>query len=339
MDIKNKILAVLKPLSLRVLDFFKKKETATRTELTKMDEADIIIALLPLAIFGCLLFGLRAVLVVSVCIAVCLGADFLWDIIFKKERKGINFSAIITGLLLGLTLNSVLNVALCVLLSVVTIALMKTIFKDKPQFVAFPILVTRILLAVVFFGAFSHYVLPFVHTPVQWLPFDNLYIPSFSSYYYPAKYLFFGLHSGNIGETSVLLITVSGIYLMLRKLINPIIPLSFIATSFLLSLIFGEGLAVSLMGGGLFFAAMFMTLDYSFKTSPRYKKLLYGVACGLLTFVLRKLFKTESVLLAVLITDFVFFYVTQRNIKRTINFIKKPDFKKLLNKVKRVFSV
>ncbi len=319
------------------VSFLKEKDKIAKKDLRKSDLADIFIALLPAAIFGCLLFGLRAVLTLAVCIAACMGTDILWDIIFKKEKKGINYSIVITGLLLGLTLSSVLNAALSVLLCVLTVALIKTVFKNKPCCIAFPVLVTRVLIAVVFFKAFSHYVFPFMNTPAQSLPLNSMFV--LTSYAYPAKYLFFGLHSGNIGETSVLLIIVGGIYLMLRRLINPVIPLSFIITSFLLSLIFGESLTVSLMGSGLFFVAIFMTIDYSMKTAPRYKKILYGVVCGLLTFVLRLLFKTESVLLAVLIADFVFFYVTRRNIKRTVNFIKKPNFKRLLSKVKKVFSV
>ena len=337
MSILQKAIKIIKDYFFAGINFLRKTDLGTKQCLSAADSVDILVSLSPVTLFGCMLFGWRAVLTIVVCIVVCFGTDILWDVIFKKKRKGINYSIIVTGLLVGLTLSSVLNVIISALLSVLTVLLIKTVFKKNSQRVIAPVLIPRILLAIIFFGAFSYYVLPFVNTSSELLPIDNLYFCT--SYIQPAKYLFFGLHSGNIGETSVLLILIGGIYLMLRKIINPIIPISFILTVGMFSLIFGEIVSLSLLGGGLFFAAIFMTMDYGFKAAPRYKKYLYGVVCGILTFMLRRLFKTEAVLLAVLITDAVFFYFTRRNIKKVIRFIKEPDFSGLLKKVKKAFSV
>ena len=178
--------------------------------------------------------------------------------------------------------------------------------------------------------------LPFLNTR-HYLPIETFY--KSISFAGSAKMYFFGLHCGNIGETSVLLILVGGIYLCLRHIINPIIPVSFIITTAVISFAFGQNLSVSLLGSGLFFAAFFMTMGYNFMSVSRYKKILYGIVCGALTVLLRFIFKTEAVLLAVLIADFVFYCITRRNIKMFIKFVKKPDFKRVFKKMGKAFSV
>jgi len=333
MAVLNKIFEVLKAAFWKTVSFFTQKNKATKIILEKSDYADILIALLPAAVFGCLLFGLNAVLVLAVSVILSVGLDFLWDLIFRKEKNNISLSAVVSGLLLALSLSSSLNILLVIALNILAVFLRKTFFKQNPGNITTPLLLARVVFALIFLKAFSLYAFPFLNGENRILPIDKMFL--LCSYIEPAKHLFFGLRSGNIGETSVLLITVGGIYLMLRKIINPIIPVSFILTSAFISLIFGESLALSLMGGGLFFAVVFMTIGYSFKTTALYKKLLYGVCGGVLTFILRLIFITEGVLLAVLITDFAFFCFTRRNIKKAIKFIKNPNFEKLVNKFKK----
>ncbi len=333
----NRIFDIVKLVFGAIKDFFMKEDCATRTTLQKLDYADILISLLPLAIFGCLLFGLRAVLVLLLCVAILTGFDFLWNLIFKKEKAEINYSAVVVGLVLGLTLSSRLNIFLVILCALLTAALTKTVFKEKPLYVIFPLLIVRVLLGLIFFKAFDFYSFPFMNTVAQKLPLD--YIFTTASFIYPAKYLFFGLHSGNIGETSILLLLISGIYLTVRKTINPIIPVGFVLSLGALSLIFGQSISIALLGGSHFFVAIFLTMDYSFKTTPRYKKILYGIFCGVMTFIIRIIFHTEGALVAVLIANFIFIYLNRRNIKRGLKFIKNPDFKKLANKFKKLFWV
>ncbi len=333
MDIKEKCMALLSPL----IGFFTKEEKATRGELSKLDIAEIFMALLPSAVFGCLIFGLRALLVLVLSVALSFGLDFLWDIIYKKEQKGINYITVIYGLITGLILSSSLNILLVIAVNIIAFALRKTVFKNKKMGITPPIIAARVVLALVFFKAFSVYAIPFLGSTNGLLPLKGMFMDA--AYSYSAKYLFFGIHSGNIGETSVLLLGIGGIYLILRKIINPIIPISLIVTSTALSIIFGENITLSLLGSGIFFAAFFMTIHYSFTSSARYKKILYGAFCGVLTFLIRLILKSEGVYLAVLIADFVFLYLTKRNINRFIRFIKKPDFNKLLNSFKRLFSV
>lgn len=331
MDIRFKIFPFLKSIWSGFKSFFLKEEKATRTEFKGLDLADIFISLAPVAIFGCLLFGLRAVLVLLICVLIPVILDFLWELIFKKEKKGVNWSIALSGLILGLTVSSQLNIFLVIASSVLLWATSKFVFKGSSLQLVFSLLVVRVVMGAIFYNAFEIYNFPFMSTQAQMLPFD--YIFSATSFVYPAKYLFFGLHSGNIGETSVLLLLVGGIYLMLRKIINPIIPCGFLTSVAALSLIFGRSITISLLGGSLFFGIFIMAIDYSFITSPRYKKILFGIVCGILTFALREIFKAEAVGLAVLITYTAFLYINIKNIKFVFSFFKNLDYKGFVNKI------
>lgn len=334
-EIAKNAFETLKPFISPVVNFFTIQEAPTKTTLSKLDLAEILISLLPLAIFGSLIFGFKAVLILLISVIFSVGLDFLWGFIVKKEKR-IDYSTIIIGLLVGLTLSSRLNILLVIALNVILTLLRKTLFKNNGIRFTTCLLLSRFILEVVFYKAFTSYAMPFIGGAGR-LPVDSLFITY--SYVVPAKYLFFGIHSGNIGDTTVLLVLLGGMFLLLRGFINPIIPVSFILSSAFLSLIFGQDLTISLLGGGIFFAAFFLSIDYSFRTSSRIKKILYGVACAVLTFIMRAVLKTEGVYLAVLIADIIFIFVTRKNIKALIRFIKKPDFKLLLNKLKTAFSV
>ncbi len=336
MIILEKINSFIKKIYSIVKKFFTQENSLNKTSLEKVDLVDILISLLPAAIFGCLLFGWRAVLTILICVAASLLTDFLWNLIFKTNAKKLNFQVLVTSLVLSLSLSSMLNPIFTVLVAVCSVVLQKKFFSVKPMDIISPILISKALFLIVFFKFFNIYAFPFVSEVTKTIPFD--YLSGMYSYVFPAKYLFFGLHSGNIGETSVLMLLIGGIYLMLRKLINPVISITYILTTAILSFVFKQPVAISLMGTSLFFVAFFMTMDYGFKTTALYKKILYGISCGVLTFVLRFVFKTELAFLAVLLSNFIFAIITRQNIKSVINYIKQIDFKKLISKTHEMFG-
>ena len=335
MDIRFKISSFLKSFWCAFKGFFLKEEKATRLILGELDLADVFISLAPISIFGCLLFGLRAVVVLLVCTLIPVIFDFLWELIFRKEKRNINLTVALQGLILGLTVSSQLNIFLVIASSVLLWALSKFVIKDSPLKLVFAVLIVRVVLGAIFYNAFKVYNFPFLDTEAQMLPFD--YIFKATSFMPSAKYLFFGLHSGNIGETSVMLLLLGGIYLMLRKIINPIIPCGFLVSVSVLSLVFGRSITISLLGGSLFFGIFIMAIDYSFITDARYKKILFGVICGSLTFVLREIFKAEAVFLAILITYMVFLYINLKNIRTVFNFFKNLDYKGFISKIAAKF--
>lgn len=331
MEVLKNILLVLKMVLITVKNFFTKEDKAKRSSLSNFDIAEIALSLAPCAVFGCLLFGWRALIVLLVSSAVAIVADFLWDILFKKGYSGINYSQALTAAIIGLSISSITNIALVASISLLGVVLNKVFFKNRPSFIVTPTLISRIVVGLIFLKAFSLYAAPFVGTRIEFLPIQDLFITR--SFVLSAKYLFFGLHSGNIGETSILMLLIGGIYLILRKVINPIISVGFIVTVGVLSLIFHQSLSISLMGSGLFFTAIYLTMDYGFQTTPLYKKVLYGIFCGILTFVIRILFKTEGAIYAVLIANIVFTHINGRSIEWVVRLIKSIDFKGIIAKV------
>ena len=97
------------------------------------------------------------------------------------------------------------------------------------------------------------------------------------------------MHAGSIGETSAFLLIVGGLYLVIRRVITPIIPVCFIGTVALLSLISGESVMLSVFGGGLILGAVFMATDYTTSPTTPLGKAIFAVGCGIdETFVIRK---------------------------------------------------
>ncbi len=248
---------------------------------------DVIIALCPAAIYGCILFGPRAVIMLIVTIATAIAAEALWNIALKKQQTIGDLSAVLTGLLLGMNLSSQTPFWIAAIGSVVAIIVVKQMFGGLGFNFANPALTARIILLVSFAGQMSNYI-----SPVEWSsgPLDAIATatPLAQETEYTFKQLFFGMHSGSIGETSSFLLIIGGVYLMLRRIIKPIIPVVFVGTVALCTLIAGADLKLAVFGGGLMLGAIFMATDYVTTPTTNLGKLIFGVGCGLITFVIRQ---------------------------------------------------
>ena len=128
--------------------------------------------------------------------------------------------------------------------------------------------------------------------------------------YYSYKQLFMGQIPGCIGETFSLLIILGGLYLILRRVITPTIPLSFVGTVALLSFLAGDDPLYMILSGGLLFGAFFMATDYVTSPTGWKGQLIFGVGCGLITFVIRKFGSLpEGVSYAILIMNLFVYYI------------------------------
>ena len=241
--------------------------------------ADVIIALLPAAIYGCILFGWRAIAILAVTIATAVASEAVWNIALHKNQTIGDFSAVLTGLLLGMNLSSETPIWIAAIGSVVAIIVVKQMFGGLGFNFANPAMTARIVLLVSFAGRMSNYVSPI--DAVSSAP------PLAREATFTLKQLFFGMHGGAIGETSAFLLIIGGIYLMLRRVIKPIIPVAFIGTVAVCSLIAKQDLALSVFGGGLVLGAIFMATDYTTSPTTNLGKLIFGIGCGLITFVIR----------------------------------------------------
>jgi len=289
--------------------------------------ADVLIALCPAAIFGCVLFGLHTIFTLLVTIATAVLSEWLWNLIFKKPNTIGDLSAAVTGMLLGLSLSPRTPFWVGVIGSVVAIVV-KQLFGGLGLNLVNPSITSRIVLAIFLPSFMTRYIEPISHTVTSATPFTDQ-----SSYTF--KQLFLGMHSGAIGETSAFLLIVGGIYLVMRRIITPVIPLCFVGTVAIMALVFGENVSIYIFGGGLMLGAIFMATDYV--TSPvSFKgKIIFGVGCGLIYFVIRKFIPiTEGVPYAILIMNILVPYINKFTLRKPFGMENKAIVLKKLLKLR-----
>lgn len=283
---------------------------------------DVVIALLPAAVFGCVLFGWRAIVALVTCVAVAVLSEYLWNKILKKPCTVDDLSAVVTGLILGMNLPSHIPLWMAAIGSVVAIIVVKQMFGGIGCNFANPAMAARIVLMVSFPVAMTVYREPLnvdvvtSATPLTYLFEGGEGMPTL-------KNLFFGFHSGCIGETSSFLLLLGGLYLVARRVISPIIPVCFIGTVAFASLISGDNVSIAVFGGGLMLGAIFMATDYTTSPTTPLGKAVFGVGCGLIAFVIRKFAALpEGVSYAILIMNILVPYINRYTLKKPFGFVK-----------------
>lgn len=288
---------------------------------------DVIIALVPAAIFGCVVFGWRAALVLAVCVASCFIFEFLWNIIFKKQQSAFDLSAIVTGLLLGMNLPSTIPLWMAVVGSFVAIVIVKQLFGGIGHNFANPAMTARIVLMVSFPVAMTSYIEPFTVDAVSSAtPLAALYGDAASAV--TVKDAFFGIQGGCIGETSAFLLIIGGLYLVLRRVINPIIPVCFIGTVALASLIAGQNVGLCVLSGGLMLGAIYMATDYTTSPTTNLGKAIFGICCGLITFIIRNFGALpEGVSYSILLMNILTPYINRLTTRKPFGYVKVKEGK------------
>lgn len=243
---------------------------------------DVIIALLPATIYGMIIFGYRAALMVLVSIASAVLSEFVWNKLTKKENSLTDLSAVVTGLLLALNLPSSLPLWMAAVGSAIAIIVIKQMFGGLGQNFVNPAIAARIVLLVSFPAAMTKFYEPFGEIVSSATPLAA------ETGTYHLKDLLLGMHAGSIGETSALLLLIGGVYLILRRVIAPTIPVCFIGTVFIFSLILGVDPFAAILSGGLFLGAFFMATDYVTSPAVPLGQVIFGVGCGLLTVIIRQ---------------------------------------------------
>lgn len=279
--------------------------------------SDVVIALAPASVYGCILFGWRAAAVLAVCIITAVASEFLWNLALKKPQSVGDVSAVVTGLLLGMNLPASIPLWQAAIGSVAAIIVVKQMFGGIGCNFANPAIAARIILLVSFPGSMTKFTEPVSDIVTSATPLAA------ESGTYTLKSLFFGMHPGSLGETSAFLLIVGGIYLLLRRVISPVIPLCFIGTVAVLSLISGEDLAVSLFGGGLMIGAIFMATDYTTSPTTALGKAVFGIGCGLITFIIRKFGALpEGVSYSILLMNILVPYINRYTLSKPFGFLK-----------------
>ena len=248
---------------------------------------DVLIALLPATVAGVVIFGWRALLVVAVCVAACVGFEALYNRIAKHDQTVSDLSAAVTGLLLALNLPANVPLWQCVVGSLFAIVVVKCLFGGIGCNLVNPAITARVFMLVAF-AELAAPAFPAVvdtvagATPLA-LPADSP-LPSLLD-------LFLGLKGGAIGETCGAALLVGGIYLLARRVITWHIPVGFIATVYVFSF-FMEGMdpvraLAMVLSGGVMIGAIFMATDYVTSPATPWGKAIFGIGCGVITCLIR----------------------------------------------------
>lgn len=252
---------------------------------------DVIIALSPAMLASVLFFGMRAAALILTCVASCVVSEYLCRRIMKRPQTVGDLSCVVTGVLLALNLPATLHPLMAVFGSVVAIVVVKQMFGGIGQNFVNPALTARIILMNSFPSAMTHWVQPFDYaagadavttaTPLGILKEGGGELPSYLD-------LFLGNVGGCLGETCALALLLGGVYLVARRVISPVIPLTYLGTVAVLSFLFGRDPLFDLLSGGLLLGAIFMATDYT--TSPLYlwARVVFAIGCGFFTVVIRE---------------------------------------------------
>ena len=252
---------------------------------------DVVIALLPALGVGVWMLGLRALMVALVCVAGAVAAEFLYSLITRTRNTTLDCSAMVTGLLLAMTLPHTVPYWQAALGSVFAIIIVKSLCGGLGQNIFNPALAARAFLMLIYPVGLTRYAALGVDAVSSATPLHHMVMPGL-----PEESLldmFLGRCPGSIGELSALALLIGGVYLVIRKVISVRIPLAYLGTVAVITLIFPkagnpvEWMLYSLLSGGVMLGAIFMATDYATSPATAWGQIIFGIGCGVLTVIFR----------------------------------------------------
>ena len=272
---------------------------------TKNIMLDVIIALMPALVASVKIFGARSLLLTAVSAAVCVLCEYLWEKGHKMPLTIGDLSAVVTGILLAYNVPVGMPIWQLIVGDAAAILVAKMLFGGIGCNFMNPALVGRIVLMFSFTSEMTTYVFPKTSidalssaTPLTVL--DKLNMSDLPQ-------LMYGVHGGVIGETCMIALLIGGVYLIVRKVISPAIPLSYLGATLLFTWAFGGAQPIlALFSGGVMLGAVFMATDYT--TSPMSAKgqFIYAAGCGIIVVIIRNFCNyPEGVTYAILVMNIV----------------------------------
>ena len=254
----------------------------------------VTIALLPSAIFGVWNFGLSALIMLISTVVAAVLTEYIYEKLMHKKVTVGDFSAVVTGLLLGLNMPPTAPWWMGALGSVFGILVVKQLFGGLGQNFMNPALGARCFLLLSFTGPMTSFVYDGVTGPTP-----LAYVKEGAMDQIDTMNMLIGTIPGTIGETSVIAVIIGAIFLILMGVIDRRLPGTSLGTFVIFVGIFGhvahpeigffdpQYITAHLCGGGLMLGAWFMATDYV--TSPITPKgqYVYGIVLGILTGLFR----------------------------------------------------
>jgi len=361
---------------------------------TRAIMGQVLIALAPVTIFGVVMFGFYAALVIVVCIAAAVGGEALFRLITKQENRTGDLSAIVSGLLLALVLPPNTPLWMAALGALFAVIVAKEFFGGIGANVFNPALTGRAFLLMSFPAALTSWTLPRGSpavdavsaasgavdavsaatdavsaatdavsaasgavdavtaasghlsldaisgaTPLHIIKMGGAVsdvgrqfvangLSAGTNYLSTMRTLFFGWHSGTIGESSILLILAGCLYLLAARVIDWRAPAAMVASAFVLSLCLGMDPLFGVLAGGLVFGAVFMATDYTTAPLTAKGKIIFGAGAGIITILIRRWGNyPEGVTFGILIMNTVTPFLN-RLLQKKYGYVpppKKPD--------------
>ena len=263
---------------------------------------DVIIALLPALVASVCIFGLRALVLIAVCVASCVLSEYLFCLICKRSSPVGDLSAVVTGIILAFNMPVSVPFWQAVVGSVFAIVIVKQLFGGIGMNFANPAVTARIFMFLAFSGTMSNYartsadaLFKFGLTDADLIAEATPLAQMASGADMKLIDLLLGTTGGCIGETCAVALLLGGIYLVARKVITFHTPVVYILTVFVLSLISAPAdysnisyALYQVLSGGLLLGAIFMATDYVTVPYTKWGKVIFGLGCGLITFAIRK---------------------------------------------------
>lgn len=268
---------------------------------------DVVLALLPTTVAGIWFFGMPAVWTIAVCVSTCLVAEALCRLAMKRENTIGDLSAVVTGLLLALNLPAGIPLWMAVVGSVFAICVAKQVFGGIGMNPFNPALAARAFMLISFTGPMTTWLKPLwwktpdaVTTATPLASMKGMFTAEATASATPHANqaldqipslcnLLVGNMPGCIGEVSAIALAIGAAYLLWRKVITWHIPVAFIATVVVYSLIAGGAPAYAqVLTGGVMIGACFMATDYVTSPTTSKGKLVFGFGCGLLCMLIRQ---------------------------------------------------
>ena len=244
---------------------------------------DVIIALLPASVAAVVIFGIQALWIILACVIGAVVSEFLFNAVTGRKQTVCDLSAVVTGLLLALNLSTNVPLWQCVVGAAFAIIVVKCLFGGLGCNFANPAITARVFMLITFSAvAGGSTELYAGATPLELIGTEGAQLPGMMN-------MFMGTYGGAIGETSSLALLIGFAYLLARKVISWHIPVVFIGTVFVLSLVAGGAsfALYQILAGGLFIGAIFMATDYVTSPITKKGKVVFALGCGVITFVVR----------------------------------------------------
>ena len=294
---------------------------------------DVIIATLPIIISSIYFFRLNALILLLTTIFSSVFFEWISRKIMKRYNSINDFSAIVTGILLALTLPPTTPIPIAILGSFVSIIIAKQFFGGIGYNIFNPALVGRGFILISFSNQLTTWIHPYTQnnyldaiassTPLNLT--KEIFNLIYSNNIFQATNLlnkikltdlwtlFYGNCSGSIGETSTLAIIIGFVYLIIKKRINIEIPIFYIGTCFFISCFISlqNNLnilypLIQILSGGLFLGAIFMATDPVTKPLNKKNRIIYSIGLGIITMIIRlKGNYPEGVLFSILIMNMI----------------------------------